>query len=71
MDSNILLENLVMITKLGQGQFGNVFLVKDSITSGLFALKCVRKSQIVSQNLEKYLKHEKAVCEMVNFPFIM
>jgi cGMP-dependent protein kinase len=34
-------------------------------------LKCIRKSQIVKQNLEKYLNHEKQVCEMVDFPFCM
>lgn len=44
--SHILLENLIFIKKLGFGQFGTVYLVKekDSKKNELFALKSVSKA---------------------------
>jgi cGMP-dependent protein kinase len=37
------LEELNVIKKLGEGQFGNVFLVNDRSKENLFALKCISK----------------------------
>lgn len=45
--SHILLENLIFIKKLGFGQFGTVYLVKEKGSKNkeeLFALKCVSKA---------------------------
>ncbi|KRX11142.1 Protein kinase-like domain [Pseudocohnilembus persalinus] len=72
--SHILLENLIFIKKLGFGQFGTVYLVKEKGSKNkeeLFALKCVSKAQVIEQNLEKHLVQEKTVLEQVHFPFIM
>lgn len=49
------LETLIFIKKLGFGQFGSVFLVKAKETGKYYALKCVSKIQIMSQNLEKHV----------------
>lgn len=65
--SNIHLENLIFIKKLGTpsqfflficlgfGQFGSVFLVKNKGTNDFYALKCVAKTQILEQSLQKHL----------------
>jgi len=42
--SHIKLESLINITKLGFGQFGNVYLVKQDGDDQLYALKSVSKN---------------------------
>jgi len=39
--------------KLGEGQFGKVFLVKSKADNNLFALKCIQKQQIIENKMEK------------------
>eukprot|EP01016_Furgasonia_blochmanni_P019765 TRINITY_DN2204_c0_g1_i12.p1 TRINITY_DN2204_c0_g1~~TRINITY_DN2204_c0_g1_i12.p1 ORF type:complete len:309 (-),score=80.85 TRINITY_DN2204_c0_g1_i12:62-949(-) len=65
------LDDFIFIKKLGFGQFGSVFLVKDTKADKICALKCVIKYQVSQQNLVHHLLHEKAVLEKVNFPFVM
>ena len=48
------MSDLIFIKKLGEGQFGHVFLVKGRQTKEFYALKAVAKSQIVQDSLEKH-----------------
>lgn len=50
------LGDFVYVRKLGEGQFGHVFLVKHAQTGELFALKGISKSQISEQKLERHTK---------------
>ncbi|CAD8067231.1 unnamed protein product [Paramecium primaurelia] len=65
------LDELISIKKLGQGQFGNVYLVHNKIDKKNYALKCISKAQIIEQNLEKHLAQEKQTLQTANFPLIM
>jgi len=69
--AQIKLEDLISYKKLGFGQFGSVFLVRQKNIPQFFALKSVSKRQVYDQGLEKYILQEKAVLEALNFPFIM
>ncbi|CAD8072813.1 unnamed protein product [Paramecium primaurelia] len=69
--SHISVEDLIYIKKLGEGQFGMVYLVKHKSINKVFALKSVSKASIIEQNLEKHILQEKTVLEQCNFPFIM
>lgn len=40
-----------VLKKLGQGQFGQVFLVTDKNKSNIFALKCISKYETVKCKL--------------------
>lgn len=42
--SHIQLDKLIYINKLGSGQFGSVFLVRNKDSKELFALKSVSKA---------------------------
>lgn len=50
------LADFVYVKKLGEGQFGHVFLVKHAQTGELFALKGISKHQISEQKLERHTK---------------
>ncbi|KAM3140827.1 hypothetical protein pb186bvf_007054 [Paramecium bursaria] len=65
------LEQMIMIKKLGFGQFGSVYLCRNTKDHKLYAIKCIVKNQIVEQHLENHLVMEKKVLESVQFPLIM
>ncbi|CAD8125704.1 unnamed protein product [Paramecium sonneborni] len=71
--SHLKLEEFTSLKKLGQGQFGNVYLVKNPKDNPphFYALKCISKQQIVDQHLEKHLAQEKQVLTSVHHPFLM
>ena len=70
--SHIKLESLIHVRKLGEGQFGKVFLVKESQTSNnLYALKCIKKNEVVENKMEKIILSEKHILEIVNFPLMV
>lgn len=50
------LEELIYYGKLGAGQFGSVYLVREKNHEQFFALKCVSKQLIVEGNLEKHVQ---------------
>ncbi|KAL4510050.1 hypothetical protein ABPG72_010243 [Tetrahymena utriculariae] len=68
---NLTIDDLEVVKKLGNGQFGSVYLVKNKDTKQIYALKCVSKSSVVETSLEKHLIQEKKVMQTVNYPFIM
>jgi len=41
------LENFICLRKLGNGQFGNVYLIKEKNKSQLYAMKCISKASVV------------------------
>ena len=68
---NLKLSDLIFIRNLGEGQFGQVSLVKGRGPKDFFALKAISKAQIVEEKLEKHTLQEKEVLQVVTFPFIM
>jgi cGMP-dependent protein kinase len=68
---NMKLSELIFIKKLGEGQFGHVFLVKNKVENELYALKGISKHQIAEQKLERHTRQEKDVLEKINFPFLL
>lgn len=69
--ANLQLKDLIFIKKLGEGQFGQVLLVKGTGPNDYYALKAISKKQIIAENLEKHILQEREVLQLVNFPFIM
>ena len=50
------LDFFFFVKKLGFGQFGNVYLIHNKNDAKCYALKCITKSQILKNKLEKHLK---------------
>lgn len=73
-------KNFLPLMKLGQGSFGQVYLVEKIIikpdgtqvsTGKQYAMKILNKKQILGNNLVKYAKTERDVLSYTKHPFIV
>lgn len=58
-DSNLDLSDLIIIDKLGYGNFGSVWKVMSSKNKTLYALKMVSRKKIKEYDIEQNIKDEK------------
>ncbi|XP_069053593.1 cAMP-dependent protein kinase catalytic subunit PRKX isoform X2 [Lepisosteus oculatus] len=65
------LEDFDTVATVGTGTFGRVFLVKDKITRGYFALKAMKIPDVIRLKQEQHVHNEKAVLAEVNHPFLI
>lgn len=48
---DIKLDSLISLKKLGEGQFGKVYLVRDKDTKNSYAIKCIPKYQVIKNKM--------------------
>lgn len=65
------LDSFKMIKVIGKGSFGKVFLVREIETDEMFALKVLRKDNIIKRNQVEHTKTERSVLGYVKHPFIV
>jgi len=65
------LDSFKMIKVIGKGSFGKVFLVKEIKTGEMFALKVLRKDNIIKRNQVEHTRTERSVLGYVRHPFIV
>lgn len=56
---------------LGRGAFGKVMLVEKKDSKEVFALKSLRKEEIIDKEQIEHTKTEKMILEHVNHPFLV
>ena len=65
------LDSFKMIKVIGKGSFGKVFLVKEHKSGEMFALKVLRKDNIIKRNQVEHTKTERSVLGYCRHPFIV
>lgn len=65
------LDSFKMIKVIGKGSFGKVFLVKEKQTNEMYALKVLKKDNIIKRNQVEHTRTERNVLGYVNHPFIV
>jgi CRP-like cAMP-binding protein len=64
-------EDLLIKNVIGVGSFGSVKLVVNKKTGSTYALKCLKKVEIVRGNLKEHVANERMVMMMLDHPFIL
>lgn len=64
------ISNFYIHSKIGQGSFGEVFLVQKNGKNTFYAMKVLEKSKIFKKNLKKYAITERNVLSVIDHPFI-
>jgi cGMP-dependent protein kinase len=67
----IKIEELQQMTILGVGTFGRVKLVKHTTTQTAYALKCMRKGQVIALKQVEHVMNEKKLLDMCDHPFLL
>ena len=70
-DSTLDLSDLIVINKLGYGNFGSVWKVMSKNHKTLYALKMVSKAKILEYDIEQNIKDERKILARIDHPFIM
>lgn len=70
-DQKINENSFEMLRTLGKGYFGKVFLVEKKDNNKLYAIKVIKKLDIIKRNFFDNLKSEKAIMEKVDNPFVV
>lgn len=60
-----------MISVIGKGSYGKVTLVKKKDNQKLYALKILKKSEIVRRNQVEHTMTERRILENIRHPFIV
>lgn len=70
-DINLTFKDLEFVRVIGRGGFGVVKMVRAKHTKVRYALKCVRKKDVVTKNVQEALVSERSIMAEVDHPFII
>lgn len=66
------LEDFEILSVIGKGAYGQVFLVKKHLEKKLYAMKVLKKAAIVVHGKEtEHTKNERSILEEISHPFIV
>jgi len=65
------LSDYKIIKAIGEGAFGEVYLVKHTTTNKTFALKSIDKNFLSKQKKEHHVFQEKLILQTLNYPFVV
>lgn len=65
------LDDFTLVKVLGKGSYGKVMLVKHKTSDEVFAMKMLRKDDIIKRNQAEHTKSERKVLEVVAHPFVV
>jgi len=65
------LDDFILMKVVGKGSYGKVMLVKHKDSSMVYAMKMLRKENVIKRNQVEHTKTERNVLEAVSHPFIV
>jgi len=65
------IEDFVLTTTLGKGSFGRVRLARHKNTNTLWAMKLLKKKEVIDHNAIEHVFREKRILAELSHPFIV
>jgi protein-serine/threonine kinase len=65
------LDDFILMKVVGKGSYGKVMLVKHKSEPAVYAMKMLRKENVIKRNQVEHTKTERNVLEAVSHPFIV
>ena len=65
------IENFTFIKKVGKGGFATVFLVRQKTSGKYFALKAIKKTDVIQMRQEKQVMNERKILGEIKDPFFV
>ena len=65
------IDDYEIIKPISRGAFGRVYLAKKKATGDLYAIKVMRKADLIRKNMVQSVKNERNILAMANNPFVV
>jgi serine/threonine protein kinase len=65
------LSDYKIIKSIGEGAFGEVYLVKHIVTEKTYALKCIDKNFLAKHKKEHHVFQEKLILQALSYPYVV
>lgn len=70
-NNKLSVDDFSIIKLIGKGSYGKVFLVRKNGTDQIFAMKTLKKKDMILKNQILHIKTEKRIMENMDHPFII
>nr|CCA20589.1 protein kinase putative [Albugo laibachii Nc14] len=67
----VTISDFEILQVLGKGSFGKVYMVRKHLTQEIFAMKVLRKAELVKRNQVRHTMTERQVLTLISHPFIV
>ena len=70
-NNKLSIEDFSTIKVVGKGSYGKVLLVKKNDDQKVYAMKILKKKQMIKRNQVEHIKTERRILELIDNPFII
>ena len=70
-NNKLSIEDFSTIKVVGKGSYGKVLLVKKNDDQKVYAMKILKKKQMIKRNQVEHIKTERSILELIDNPFII
>lgn len=70
-NNKLSIDDFSTIKVVGKGSYGKVLLVKKNDDQKIYAMKILKKKQMIKRNQVEHIKTERRILELIDNPFII
>ena len=70
-NTKMTIDDFSIIKVVGKGSYGKVLLVKKNDDKKVFAMKVLKKKNMIRRNQTEHIKTERRILEVIDHPFII
>ena len=70
-NTKMTIDDFSILKVVGKGSYGKVLLVKKNDDKKVFAMKVLKKKNMIRRNQTEHIKTERRILEVIDHPFII